>query len=157
MIAPSKTYNLPGLQCSIAIIPDRDLRKKIRAAGHGMAGWVNLMGLVAGEAAYRDGQEWLDQLLVYLEGNRDFLYETVQRELPGVRMALPEATYLAWLDSRGLGLEQDPYDFFLEKARVAGVKGTYFGPGGEGFLRLNFGCPRSMLAEALDRMKRAVK
>jgi cystathionine beta-lyase len=141
---------------TITLFQDRELRKQLMQARQGLVGWVNLMGLVAAEAAYRDGQEWLDQLLVYLEANRDYLYEYVQRELPGIQMALPEATYLAWLDCRSLGLDRDPYDFFLEKARVALNQGSSFGPGGEGFVRLNFGCPRSMLADALERMKRAL-
>ncbi len=99
-IAPSKTFNLAGLQASVAIIPNAELRQRFQAARQGLVPWVNLMGLIALEAAYRDGQEWLDQLLVYLEANRDFLYDFVNAELPGVRMAKPEGTYLAWLDCR---------------------------------------------------------
>ncbi len=156
LIAPSKTFNLPGLQCSIAIIQNADLRQKYNAAKHGVVPWVNLMGLIAGEAAYRDGQDWLDQVLVYLEHNRDFLYDFVQRELPSIKMAKPEGTYLAWLDCREAGIEGSPYRFFLDKARVALGDGAIFGPGGEGFVRLNFASPRSMLVEALNRMKTAL-
>ena len=115
------------------------------------------MGLLAAQVAYREGQDWLDQLLVYLEANRDVLYDVVQRELPGVTMARPEATYLAWLDCRQAGIDGNPYEFFLQKARVALGDGALFGPGGEGFLRLNFGCSRALLAEALERMKRALE
>jgi cystathionine beta-lyase len=156
LMAPSKTYNIAGLECSFAIIPDAALRKQFQHATHGLVGWVNVMGLVAGQAAYAHGQEWLEQVLVYLQANRDFLYEYVQRELPGVQMVKPEATYLAWLDCRGLGLPQDPYAFFLKEAKVAFNQGSTFGQGGEGFIRLNFGCPRSMLVEALERVKRCV-
>jgi cystathionine beta-lyase len=156
LIAPSKTFNIPGLQCSAAIIQNADLRQKYNAAKHGVVPWVNLMGLIAGEAAYRDGQEWLDQVLVYLEANRDFLYDFVQRELPSIKMAKPEGTYLAWLDCREAGIEGNPYQFFLDKARVALGDGAIFGPGGEGFVRLNFASPRSMLAEALARLKTAL-
>jgi cystathionine beta-lyase len=155
-IAPTKTFNLAGLQCSIAVIQSAELRQKYQQTRLGMVGWTNLIGLLAGEVAYRDGQEWLDQLLVYLEANRDFLFESVQRELPGVRMTKPEGTYLAWLDCRQAGIEGNPYEFFLREARVALGDGALFGPGGEGFVRLNFGCPRAVLVEALARMKRAL-
>ncbi|MGW8251495.1 MAG: aminotransferase class I/II-fold pyridoxal phosphate-dependent enzyme, partial [Anaerolineales bacterium] len=115
-----------------------------------------------GDLAYQQGQEWLDQLLVYLQDNRDFLCETVNRELPGVSMVCPQGTYLAWLDCRASAANQeidgqrDPYAFFLQRARVALNSGAMFGSGGEGFVRLNFACPRSLLAEALERMKSAL-
>jgi cystathionine beta-lyase len=156
LIAPSKTFNLPGLQCAVAIIPNADLRQKYNAAKQGLVPWVNLMGLIAGEAAYRDGQAWLDQVLAYLESNRDFLYDFVRRELPSITLARPEGTYLAWLDCREAGIDGNPYQFFLDKARVALGDGVNFGSGGEGFVRLNFASPRSMLVEALNRMKAAL-
>jgi cystathionine beta-lyase len=155
LIAPSKTFNLAGLQCSIAIIPNADLRNAYVQARRGLVTWVNVMGLIAAEAAYRDGDEWLAQLLAYLAGNRDFVTQYVSAELPGVRVAPPEATYLAWLDCRGTGRPQ-PCQCILEVGRVACNDGAEFGPGGEGFVRLNFGCPRSMLAQALARMKAAL-
>ena len=155
LMAPSKTFNLAGLKLSYAIIQNAELRKKYWEASKGLVGWVNLMGQVAAQAAYEEGQEWLAQLLVYLQANRDYLTEFVSGELPGVSMVKPEGTYLAWLDCRETGLE-DPYKFFLENARVALNDGTTFGEGGQGFVRLNFGCPRSMLAEALERMRRAL-
>ncbi len=154
-IAPSKTFNLAGLQASVAIIPNAELRQRFQAARQGLVPWVNLMGLIALQAAYRDGQEWLDQLLVYLEANCDFLYDFVQAELPGVSMAKPEGTYLAWLDCREAQLE-NPFQFFLNNAKVALNDGVSYGAGGQGFVRLNFGCPRSMLEEALLRMKQAL-
>jgi cysteine-S-conjugate beta-lyase len=153
--APSKTFNLPGLQASVLIIQNAELRQRFQTARQMMLPWVNVLGLAAMQAAYREGQAWLDQLRVYLEANRDFVYEYVQAELPGVRMVKPEATYLAWLDCRGTSLE-DPYQFFLNKAKVALNDGKTYGAGGQGFVRLNFGCPRSTLEEALRRMKQAL-
>jgi len=114
------------------------------------------MGLLAAQVAYRAGQAWLDQLLAYLEANRDFLFDFVGRELPGITLAKPEGTYLAWLDCREAGIERNPFEFFLREARVALSDGAAFGPGGEGFVRLNFGCPRATLVEALARMKKAL-
>ncbi|MBN2149482.1 MAG: PatB family C-S lyase [Anaerolineales bacterium] len=156
LMAPSKTFNIAGLQCSFAVIQNAELRERIRHAGGGLVGWVNVMGLVAGLAAYRDGQEWLDQLLIYLEANRDFLCQFVAERLPGVQMGSPEGTYLGWLDCRQAGMEGNPYDFFLKQARVALNNGVAFGSGGDGFVRLNFGCPRATLREALERMEKAL-
>jgi cystathionine beta-lyase len=156
LMAPSKTFNLAGLGCSLAVIPDPKLREPFLKAQHTLMGGVNLMGLVAAEAAYRHGQEWLEQVLVYLEGNRDFTYEFVQANLPGVKMAKPEATYLAWLDCREADLSDGPYKFFLKEAKVALGDGKAFGTGGEGFVRLNFGCPRMTLQEGLKRMQAAL-
>jgi cystathionine beta-lyase len=115
------------------------------------------LGQLAALAAYRDSQAWLDELLVYLEGNRNFACEFIQAELPGVSLVKPEGTYLAWLDCRQSGIQGNPYRFFLKKGRVALNDGETFGPGGEGFVRLNFGCPRAMLQEALERMKAALQ
>ena len=153
--APSKTFNLPGLQASAVIIQNAELRKRFQTARQGLVPWVNVMALTAMQAAYREGQEWLDQMLAYLEANRDFVYDLVQTELPGLSMARPEGTYLAWIDCRGANLE-NPYEFFLDRARVALSSGISYGTGGQGFVRLNFGCPRSMLEEALLRMKKAL-
>jgi cysteine-S-conjugate beta-lyase len=157
LMAPSKTFNLAGLQCSFAVIQNRELRKQYVHSTKGLMGWVNLMGLTAAMAAYTEGQEWLDQLLVYLEANRDYLYEAVAGHLPGISMVKPEGTYLAWLDCRNAGLPGNPYQFFLEHARVALNDGITFGQGGEGYVRLNFGCPRSILEEALERMGDAME
>ena len=156
LIAPSKTFNLPGLECSMAIIQNSEMRAQYIKAFRGTVSWVNVMGLVAAQAAYRDGQEWLDQLLIYLEANCDYLGAYLQREMPRIRMIKPEGTYLAWLDCRNAGIEGNPYAFFLKQAHVAVNDGAMFGKEGEGFVRLNFGCPRSMLTEALERMKRAM-
>jgi cystathionine beta-lyase len=119
---------------------------------------VNVLGYVAMLAAYRDGQPWLEDLLRYLEANRDLLVAAVRREMPGVTLAPPEATVLAWLDCRGAGIPGgDPYTFFLERARVALNDGRTFGRGGDGFVRLNFACPRAILQDALGRMARALR
>jgi cystathionine beta-lyase len=156
LIAPSKTYNVPGLLCSIAIVPDPDLRKRLSHGSPPHFPEVNLLGFTATLAAYSDGQEWLDQALAYLETNRDQVADFVNREMPGIKMCVPEATYLAWLDCRRRGIPGNPCSFFLEHARVGLSDGADFGAGGEGFVRLNFACPRATLLEALDRMKAAL-
>jgi cystathionine beta-lyase len=155
LIAPSKTFNLPGLQCSVAIIPNPELRARFLAGRQGLVPWVNVMGLIGAAAAYTGGDEWLAQLLPYLEANRDLVARYVAAELPGVRFAPPEATYLAWLDCAQTGLS-NPCQCFLDLGRVACSDGAGFGPGGENFVRLNFGCPRPMLLDALARMKAAL-
>jgi len=157
LIAATKTFNIAGLKCSAAIVQDPDLRKKFKNGGMGFFHGVNLMGMIATLAAYREGQEWLDQLLVYLEGNRDYVYETIRNDFPSVTMSIPEATYLAWLDFRNSGIEGNPFDYFLKHALVALNDGAAFGENGKGFLRLNFGCPRATLVDALGRMKSAME
>jgi cystathionine beta-lyase len=157
LMAPSKTFNLPGLKSSIAIIPNAELRAKLVAQQLDLVRAVNVLGYVATLAAYRDAQPWLDDLLRYLEANRDYAAAYVTDRLPGISMSKPEGTYLAWLDCRAAGLpNDDPYTFFLDTAKVALNDGTAFGAGGQGFVRLNFACPRSLLSEALDRMRRAL-
>jgi len=157
LLAPSKTYNLAGLRCALAVIPNRALREKFIATRLDLVQSANILGYTAMLAAYRDGQPWLDELLRYLEANRDFLVQYVRAHLCGVEVGVPEGTYLAWLDCRQAGLPgHDPYTFFLEKARVGLNDGVTFGRGGAGFVRLNFGCPRSMLTEGLERMRKAL-
>jgi cystathionine beta-lyase len=156
LIAPSKTFNIAGLEASVAIIKNEDLRKQFEGARKGLAGWVNLLGMVAMQSAYAEGEAWLEALLTYLEANRDYLFDFVANELPGVKMAKPEGTYLAWLDCRDTGIESKPQTFFQKEAKVALNDGGWFGQGGEGFVRLNFGCTRSMLSEGLNRMKVAL-
>ena len=155
-MAPSKTYNIAGLSCAFAIIQNADLRHAFQNASRGLIGDVNILGQVAALAAYKEGQSWLSELLCYLQANRDFLYDYIHREFPGISMGLPEATYLAWLDCSQSVIQGCPREFFLEKGRVAMNKGDDFGENGHGFVRLNFGCPRSMLVEALERMKIAM-
>jgi cystathionine beta-lyase len=156
LVAPSKTFNIAGLHCSAAIIPDAGLRERYLNARKGLVGWIDVMSMTAALAACRDGQEWLVQVLDYLNANRKYLYETVQKEFAGISMAMPEGTYLAWLDCHHAGIPGNPCQFFLEQARVGLNDGSDFGPGGEGFVRLNFGSPRHMLEEALQRMHTAL-
>jgi cystathionine beta-lyase len=153
LMAPTKAFNLPGLQFAFAVIPDPALRARYMGSGKGLLGWINLMGWTAAKAAYENGQDWLDQLLSYLEGNRDYLLSYVGDNLPGIHMVKPEGTYLAWLDCRDLNIEGKLDEFFLKNARVAIADGAMFGQGGEGFARLNYGCPRSVLEEALERIR----
>jgi cysteine-S-conjugate beta-lyase len=156
-MAPSKTFNVPGLKCAVAIVPNAEVRARLTAAIGDLVPKVNVLGHAAAVAAYRGGEDWLEALLRYLEGNRDFLAREVREHLPGVRMSPLEATYLAWLDCRGVpAAAADPYTFFLERAKVALNDGKAFGPGGDGFVRLNLGCPRSLLAEGLARMRAAL-
>lgn len=156
-MSPSKTFNLAGMKMAFAIIPDAALRERFLAARMDMLASPNILGGVAMQAAYRDGGPWLRELMEYLEANRDFLADFVQRYLPGVRMTMPEATYLAWLDCREAGLGGNATAFFLEHARVALSPGESFGRGGEGFVRLNFGCPQALLSEGLERMRQALE
>ncbi len=157
LMAPSKTFNIAGLQFSVAIIENETLRRKYRAATKGLVSWVNLLGQVAALAAYRHGGPWLEAVLDYLEANRDFLFDYVADHLPGVTMARPEGTYLAWLDCRGADLPDSPHRFFLKEARVALSEGATYGRGGEGFARLNFACPRATLEQALKQMRQALE
>jgi cystathionine beta-lyase len=157
LIAPSKTYNLPGLGCSIAIIQNDELRQQLNQAAAGIVPGVNVMGYAAALAAYTKGNEWLEQLLSYLSANRQTVVDYVNKCLPGIKTTAPAATYLAWLNCREAGIEGNPHKFFLEKAKVALNDGAVFGPGGEGFVRLNFGCPRSTLMQGLEQMRQALK
>jgi cystathionine beta-lyase len=154
LMAPSKTFNVAGLGCSYAVIQNEELRRKFKAAAEGVVPLINVFGLTAALAAYQHGDEWLSQVLPYLRANRDTLVEYVRKNLLQIRLTNPEATYLAWLDCREAGIDGNPQKFFLEKARVAFSDGATFGKGGEGFVRLNFGCTRATLQEALGRMKR---
>jgi cystathionine beta-lyase len=151
LLAPSKTYNIAGLGCSFAVISDPALRKRfIKAAGR-IVPHVNLLGYTAAEAAYRHGEGWRQALLVYLRGNRDLVAEAVG-DMPGLATTHVEATYLAWIDCRDAGME-NPGRFF-EEAGVGLSDGADFGA--PGFVRLNFGCSRTLLVEALQRMRRAL-
>jgi len=152
LIAPSKTYNIPGLGASIAIISDPTLRAKFKRVMAGIVPHVNVFGLIAALAAYRDCQGWRRELLDYLRGNRDFVAQSIGK-IAGLSVSPVEATYLSWIDTRSLNLEE-PAGFF-EKAGVGLSDGAAFM--GKGFVRLNFGCPRSTLRTALQRMEQAVE
>jgi cystathionine beta-lyase len=114
------------------------------------------MGHVAALAAFKEGQQWLDQVLQYLTANRDFLAHTLKEKLPEIRMTKMEGTYLAWLDCRKAAIPGNPFEFFLREGKIALNDGSEFGRGGQGFVRLNFACPRKTLTEALDRMVAAM-
>jgi cystathionine beta-lyase len=157
LMAPTKTFNIAGLQCSFAIVQNKQLREKLEHSKAGLVMWVNLVGMTAALAAYRDGQEWLEQVLQYLEDNRSFLCNYIESNLPQLSMAKPEGTYLVWLDCRNAGIQGNPYEFFLKEARVALNDGETFGNGGEGFVRLNLACSRDVLEQALERMKAALQ
>jgi cystathionine beta-lyase len=156
LMAPSKTFNLAGLGISFAVVQNPALRRRIKAAAAGIVPHVNILGFVAALAAYRDGEDWLKALLAYLTVNRNLLADYIQHQLPGVRTTCPEATYLAWLDCREIPTINNPQHFFLQQAKVAFNDGATFGPGGEGFVRLNFGCPRGLLLQGLERLKTAL-
>jgi len=157
LVAPSKTFNVPGLHCGFAIIPNKELRDRYIKVTQQMRLHVASLGLHAAQAAFSgqcDG--WLDELRTYLTGNRDFLVDYVTKHMPGVKTTVPDATYLGWLDFTELGFKKVPYDFFLKHAKVALSNGTIFGEGGAGHIRLNFGTSRKILKEGLDRMQNAL-
>jgi len=158
LMGPGKSYNIAGLRCAMAIITNPELRESYVRILTGMGcAEINLMGYVGTLAAYRDGNSWLDQALSYLAHNRELVHRFVSEHLPGIRMDMPEGTYVAWLDCRQAGIAGNPAEFFLREARVALNDGLAFGKGGEGFVRLVFGSPQRMIQEALERMSEAMR
>ena len=157
--APSKTFNLAGLQTAVVTIPNKELREKFDAVlDHLHLSLPNPFGLAAMEAAYRHGAAWLDELLAYLSGNLQYLTAFLEREAPSIKVVRPEGTYLVWLDCRELGLPpEDLARLMRQDAKVGLDDGHIFGPGGEGFERINIACPRSQLHEALQRIAGAVR
>lgn len=155
----SKTFNLAGLGCANVIISNRDLFDQYSSLCKNL--WIdkpNIFGLVGSEAGYRHGEGWLDQLLLYIKGNYDFLVSTVGEYLPEISITLLEGTYLAWLDFRETGLADKDLEGFLKReAKVWFDNGHKFGTGGEGFQRINLACPRKTLEEGLTRVIAAVK
>ncbi|MBU2511369.1 pyridoxal phosphate-dependent aminotransferase [bacterium] len=157
-IAPSKTFNLAGLEASILIIPNADLRDKFEETRKGFLPSANVFGMVALEAAFNEGDEWLGQFLEYMQANLKFLTDYFEQNIPRIKVIKPEGTYLVWLDCRELGMNSKELESFMNsKARVGLDHGIAFGPGGEGFERINIACPRSILEEALKRIELAVK
>ena len=157
--SPSKTFNLAGLKPAMAIIPSerlrRDFRHTLRACGIGSP---NVFCLDAVKAAYECGEPWVNDLLGYLEGNAAFLQRFVAEEIPQLCAVRSEGTFLAWLDCTSLGLAPKALEqLLLTKARLVLNQGYTFGPGGEGFVRINFGCPRTVLEDGLNRLARAVR
>jgi cystathionine beta-lyase len=155
-IAPSKTFNIPGLGCSVLIVPDeKDRRAIAKAFGTLHVGAANPFSIVAFEAAYRGGVEWLDRLLVYLEETCLFVRTYIQQHLPLIKPIAPEGTYLLWLDCRAMNLNDKQLERFFIEAGVGLSAGTIFGEQGSGFMRMNIGAPRSVIAEALEKIASA--
>lgn len=158
-IAPSKTFNLAGLHTSAIVIEEPKLKKiydKILDDIH--IGGGNIFGFTALEAAYREGDDWLEQLIVYLEGNYDFLKKYLAEALPRTRVSPLEATYLAWINFGFLGMDdEDLMKFMVKEARIGFVDGPRFGEGGTGYMRMNIGTPRSLLKSALDQLAEAIR
>lgn len=157
--APSKTFNLAGLQASNIFIPNAQIRKAFRrqisAAGYSQ---LNMIGLHACQAAYETGREWLEELKVYLKGNLDYVRAYLEENLPQIKLIEPEGTYLIWLDCRALGLSEEKLEHLIvHEAKLWLDSGAIFGAVGEGFERINIACPRAVLKEALERLHRAVR
>ena len=156
--APSKTFNLAGLQNSNIFIPNRQLRhaykKELSACG---CGGTNCMGMAAWQAAYEAGADWLEQLKQYLAGNLAYIRQFLREKLPEIALIEPEGTYLVWLDLRKLGLtEQQQRQLIVQDAKLWLDTGTLFGQGGEGFERINIACPRTTIEQAMQRLEHAV-
>ena len=158
LIAPSKTFNIPGLFCGFAIITNKELRERYEKEVSHLRLHVSSMGLFSAQTAFSgecDG--WLKELKHYLTGNRDFLVKYVTEYMPDVRLTVPDATYLGWLDFTQTKIKDSPFDFFLKNAKVGLSDGKIFGKEGEGHVRLNFGTSRKVLERGLDRMRKALK
>jgi len=158
LVAPSKTYNVPGLFCGFAIIPNKELRERYNKEVERLRIHVSSTGLYAAQMGFSgqcDG--WLKELRQYLTANRDFLVDYVMKYMPDVRTTIPAATYLGWLDFTQTAIKGSPYDFFLKKAKVALSNGKIFGKEGEGHVRINFGTSRKHLKQGLDRMRDALR
>ena len=153
LLSPSKTWNIAGLGYAFAVIPDDTVRRKFAAArGHTLSE-INALSYYAAEAAYRDGEPWRQELTAYLKSNRDTLVEFINTRCPGLTVAPGEATYLAWIDARGMGVE-NPAQHFEKKAGLFLSDGAYFG--WPGWVRFNFGCPRTRMLEGLEKIAAAL-
>jgi cystathionine beta-lyase len=154
-ISPSKTFNLAGLKTAYMIVPDSDIRRESR--GLILPKQATIFGSIAAEVAYTQGDEWLDALLDCLQGNQQFLTGYLKDEIPQIKAVEAEGTYLVWLDCRGLGMDNEGLErFMLDEARLWFNQGYSFGSGGDGFVRMNIGCPRSILEKALVRLHSAI-
>jgi cysteine-S-conjugate beta-lyase len=157
-MAPSKTFSLAGLGASSIIIPNKKIRDAFTNVRIGILPGPNLFGFTAMESAYRYGDEWLEQVLAYLQGNLDFMMDYFINRIPRIKIIPPQGTYLIWLDCRDLKMDNLTLRKFMrETARVGLDDGFVFGKGGLGFQRMNIACPRSVLLEALQRIEKAVK
>ncbi|MEU1182886.1 MalY/PatB family protein [Streptomyces sp. NPDC005820] len=157
--APSKTFNLPGLQCANVFVPDRRLREELaRQYDRNVFPLVNVLGMVAAEAAYTQGEPWLEELLTYLRANHAHFAQTVNAATSKVRVLPADSLYLAWMDCRGLGMDAENLDrFLLTTARLWLDRGQKFGLEGHGYMRVNLGCPRATVDEAIRRLLTAVE
>jgi cystathionine beta-lyase len=158
LISPTKTFNLAGLCQSTAIIPNAGLRQRfINTISRTGAGMLNIFGLEAAEVAYSCCEDWLEELMIYLQKNLEITEEYFKKYIPQIKVIRPEATYLAWLDCKQLPLEMEKLkEFFTFRAGVGLNDGITFGKEGLGFQRLNFACPRTLLREGLERIRKAV-
>jgi cystathionine beta-lyase len=156
-VAPSKTFNIPGLGLSALIVADPGLRGALHTVFASLhIGNTNPFSIAAFEAAYREGETWLDSLLSYLAGNRDFVRSYLASQLPVIRLVEPEGTYLLWLDCREMGMSDEQLrEFFVKQAHVGMNPGTAFGQAGSGFMRLNIAAPRAVIIEAMARIAQA--
>jgi cystathionine beta-lyase len=156
-VAPSKTFNMPGLGLSALVVPNAEHRKALKEVFDAMhMNQCNPFSIAGFEAGYRHGGQWLDQLMAYLKGNRDYVMEYIQRHLPAVEVTEPEGTYLLWLDCRALGMDDPELKrFFVHQAGIGMNPGITFGEAGSGFMRMNIGCPRKTLETALEQIRQA--
>lgn len=156
--APSKTFNIPGIVSSFAVVPDKAIRERFYSwLTANELGEGPIFSYIAAIAAYRHGKEWRDEMLRYVEDNIRFVEDYCARHLPGVKALRPDASFLVWLDCRGLGLNHDALiDLFVNKAHLALNDGAMFGKEGEGLMRLNVGTPRTTLTQVLDRLATAL-
>ena len=148
------TYVHCDLRFAIAVFGSPELQERFAQVPPGMIGGLNSIGILATEIAWRDCDPWLDRLLPYLQGNRDYLVAEFARRCPAIRLQAPESTFLAWLDCRGVQLNRSPHEHFMTQAGVAYNNGEDFGPGGrggDGFVRLNFGTSQSLLSNIIDK------
>ncbi len=156
LMAASKTFNIAGLKTAFAIIQNKSIRERFVLSKLGMVDSVNVLGLEATLAAYTHASGWKARMLSYIQANRDYLSQQLALRFPAIRLIKAEATFLAWLDCSELGLAGDPQAFFLEHGKVGFSAGSEFGAAYGDYVRVNFGCPRSLLSEGLDRMERAL-
>jgi cystathionine beta-lyase len=158
-MSATKTFNIAGLQSSFVLFPDRkDYEKFERILGILDIKRNNCFSLVAVDAAYRDGQEWLDQLLEYLNDNIEFAINYCRSNIPKIKPNRPEGTYLVWLDCSELGMKDEQLNsFMVNNAGVALDAGVWFGKEGSGFVRMNIACPRAVIKEGLEKIKRALE
>ena len=156
-MSPSKTFNLAGLEVSSIIIPNKKIRENFVNTRSGIVPNPNLFGYIAMEAAYKYGDEWLEQVLDYLQENLNYLKNYFLKNIPRIKVIDPEGTYLIWLDCHDLDMDNNVLRSFMrENAKVGLEDGFIFGESGSGFMRMNIACPRSVVEKALERLKTAV-